>query len=111
VKGLNDKEINETMTLIKIIYPFNFYADDIYDAWKYVVSGRAAEGLREQTQEVTDRVTQATGATLDSVQTAVDSLQNRVELARPELDSILNQPIRIDTTNLGRSSRRPDPTQ
>jgi len=106
VKGFNDKEINEVMTLIKIIYPFNFYVDDVIDAWKYVVSGKAAEGLRDQTQEVTDRVRERTGVALDSVQTAVDSLQNRVERARPELDSLLTRAISGDTTRIG-SSRIP----
>ena len=114
-KGFNDKEINEVWTLVKIIYPFNFYADDVIDAWKYVVSGKAAEGLRDQTQEVTDRVRERTGVALDSVQTAVDSLQNRVERARPELDSLLNQPIGGDTTRIGGGSRRrsqgPDGTE
>jgi hypothetical protein len=113
MKGFDDKEIDEVRTILKIMYPFNVYLDDLKEAYDYVVSGKFAEGIRNQTREYQERAEEATGEVLDSVQTAVDSLQTRVELARPELDSILNRRIGGDTTriNLPRTIRSQDPPQ
>jgi hypothetical protein len=96
MKGFNDKEIDELRTAIKILYPFNVYWDDMLDAWKYVVSGKFMEGLRNQSQDMRDRAEAATGEVLDSAQTVSDTLQQRVRDAMPPIDSI--PALRVDTT-------------
>jgi hypothetical protein len=92
-QGFTDKEIDEVRTVAKIIYPFNVYADDIYETWQYVVNGGLIEGLRNQTREMEERAEAATGQAVETVTTAVDS--SSINLQRPEIDSI---PIRVDTT-------------
>jgi hypothetical protein len=92
-QGFTDKEIDEVRTVAKIIYPFNVYADDIYETWQYVVNGGLIEGLRNQTREMEERAEAATGQAVQTVTTAVDS--SLINLQRPEIDSI---PIRVDTT-------------
>ena len=111
----NREEIDKLGTVRKILNPFETYADDFLDAMNSISGGYTTQKIKEVIDKLIRKfkgdIEERTEVVLDTAETAVDSLQNRVERARPELDSILNQPIRIDTTNLGRSRRRPDPTQ
>jgi hypothetical protein len=110
MKGFNDKEIDEVRTILKIMYPFNVYLDDLKEAYDYVVSGKFAEGIRNQTQEYRDRAEEATGEVLDSAQTVSDTLQQRVRDALPPIDSL--PPLRVDTTGNTRIRiRNPLPVQ
>jgi len=111
----NREKIDPVETIIKVMNPFKSYKDEFMNVMDSLSGGYTTQAMKEIAKKIRDFLfdgfKQSTGVDMNDIEGSTESLQQTVQNAMPSIDSILNQPIRIDTTNLGRSSRRPDPTQ